>query len=74
VIIVTVFDEDGLRLGATMPFITPAEAFADATPEIGWWGWSYRCFGSHAAASLFDHLVGAGEERRRHGEAKRRRY
>jgi outer membrane scaffolding protein for murein synthesis (MipA/OmpV family) len=28
--IVTVFDEDGLRLGATMPFTTPAESFNEA--------------------------------------------
>ena len=28
--IVTVYDEDGLRLAATMPFSTPAEAFAEA--------------------------------------------
>ena len=28
--IVTVYDEDGLRLAATMPFSTPAEAFAAA--------------------------------------------
>jgi len=27
---VTVFDEDALRLGETMPCPTPAEAFADA--------------------------------------------
>ncbi len=28
--IVTMYDEDGLRLAATMPFSTPAEAFAEA--------------------------------------------
>ena len=28
--IVTIYDEDGLRLAATMPFPTPAEAFAEA--------------------------------------------
>jgi hypothetical protein len=28
--IVTIFDEDGLRLAATMPFSTPAEAFAES--------------------------------------------
>jgi hypothetical protein len=28
--IVTVYDEDRLRLAATMPFSTPAEAFAEA--------------------------------------------
>jgi len=28
--IVTVYDEDGLRLGETMPCPTPAEAFAEA--------------------------------------------
>jgi hypothetical protein len=28
--IVTIYDEDGLRLAATMPFSTPAEAFAEA--------------------------------------------
>ena len=28
--IVTVFDEDGLRLGATMPLTTPVEAFGEA--------------------------------------------
>jgi hypothetical protein len=28
--IVTVYDEDGLRLAATMPVSTPAEAFAEA--------------------------------------------
>jgi hypothetical protein len=28
--VVTIFDEDGLRLTATMPFSTPAEAFAEA--------------------------------------------
>ena len=27
--IVTIYDEDGLRLAATMPFPTPAEAFAE---------------------------------------------
>ena len=28
--IVTVYDEDGLRLAETMPFSTPAEAFGEA--------------------------------------------
>ena len=28
--IVTIYDEDGLRLAATMPFSTPAEAFGEA--------------------------------------------
>ena len=28
--VVTIYDEDGLRLAATMPFSTPAEAFAEA--------------------------------------------
>jgi hypothetical protein len=28
--IVTIYDEDGLRLAATTPFSTPAEAFAEA--------------------------------------------
>jgi hypothetical protein len=28
--IVTIYDEDGLRLAATTPFPTPAEAFAEA--------------------------------------------
>jgi hypothetical protein len=28
--IVTVYDEDGLRLAATIPFSTPTEAFAEA--------------------------------------------
>ena len=28
--IVTIYDEDGLRLAATMQFPTPAEAFAEA--------------------------------------------
>jgi hypothetical protein len=28
--IVTIYDEDGLRLAATMSFSTPAEAFAEA--------------------------------------------
>ena len=28
--IVTIYDEDGLRLAATMPFSTPAEAFSEA--------------------------------------------
>jgi hypothetical protein len=28
--IVTIFDEDGLRLTATAPFLTPASAFAEA--------------------------------------------
>ena len=28
--IVTIYDEDGLRLAATMPCSTPAEAFAEA--------------------------------------------
>ena len=28
--IVTVYDEDGLRLAATMPLATPAQAFAEA--------------------------------------------
>jgi hypothetical protein len=28
--IVTIYDEDGLRLAATMPCATPAEAFAEA--------------------------------------------
>ena len=28
--IVTIYDEDGLRLAATMPRATPAEAFAEA--------------------------------------------
>src|SRR5674476_569330 len=28
--IVTIYDEDGLKLAATMPFSTPAEAFAEA--------------------------------------------
>jgi hypothetical protein len=27
---VTIYDEDGLRLAATMPFLTPVEAFAEA--------------------------------------------
>jgi len=27
---VTIYDEDGLRLAATPPFPTPAEAFAEA--------------------------------------------
>ncbi len=30
VFIVTIYDEDGLRLAATMPCSTPAEAFAEA--------------------------------------------
>jgi len=29
-LIVTVYDEDGLRLAATMPFSTPTEAFREA--------------------------------------------
>lgn len=29
-LIVTVYDEDGLRLAATMPCSTPSEAFAEA--------------------------------------------
>jgi hypothetical protein len=28
--IVTIYDEDGLRLAATVPFLTSAEAFAEA--------------------------------------------
>jgi hypothetical protein len=28
--IVTIYDEDGLRLGATLPCSTPAEAFGEA--------------------------------------------
>ena len=28
--VVTLYDEDGLRLAATTPFATPAEAFAEA--------------------------------------------
>jgi len=28
--VVTIYHEDGLRLAATMPFKTPAEAFAEA--------------------------------------------
>jgi len=32
--IVTIYDEDGLRLAATMPFSTPAEAFAEARKII----------------------------------------
>jgi hypothetical protein len=28
--IVTIYDEDGLRLAATQPLATPAEAFAEA--------------------------------------------
>ena len=28
--IVTIYDEDGLRLAATMPLTTPVEAFAEA--------------------------------------------
>ena len=28
--IVTIYDEDGLRLAATTPFSTPAEAFGEA--------------------------------------------
>ena len=28
--VVTIYDEDGLRLAATMPYPTPAEAFAEA--------------------------------------------
>jgi hypothetical protein len=28
--IVTIYDEDGLRLAATAPFATPAEAFKEA--------------------------------------------
>jgi hypothetical protein len=27
--IVTIYDEDGLRLAETMPFLTPAEAFKE---------------------------------------------
>src|ERR1019366_8135621 len=33
-----------------------------------------RTHAPQQTASLFDHHVGAREERRRHGEAKRRRY
>ena len=33
--IVTIFDEDGLRLAATAPFSTPAEAFAEARKIVG---------------------------------------
>ena len=32
--IVTIYDEDGLRLAAAMPFPTPAEAFAEARKII----------------------------------------
>ena len=32
--IVTIYDEDGLRLAATIPFPTPAEAFAEARKII----------------------------------------
>ena len=32
--IVTVYDEDGLRLAATMPFSTPAGAFEEARKII----------------------------------------
>jgi hypothetical protein len=32
--VVTVFDEDGLRLAATMPCATPAEVFAEARKII----------------------------------------
>ncbi len=32
--IVTIYDEDGLRLAATMAFSTPAEAFEDARKTV----------------------------------------
>ena len=32
--IVTIYDEDGLRLAATMPCLTPAEAFAEARKVV----------------------------------------
>jgi hypothetical protein len=32
--IVTIYDEDGLRRAATMPFATPAEAFAEASKIV----------------------------------------
>ena len=33
--IVTIYDEDGLRLAATMPFSTPAEAFGGSAKDRG---------------------------------------
>jgi hypothetical protein len=33
--IVTIYDEDGLRLAATMPFSTPAKASAEARKIVG---------------------------------------
>jgi hypothetical protein len=33
--VVTIYDEDGLRPAATMPFSTPAEAFAEARKIVG---------------------------------------
>ena len=33
--IVTIYDEDGLRLAATMPCATPADAFAAARKIVG---------------------------------------
>ena len=44
--------------------------------DIGWHGWQVRKVPEPAVsnrskeASLVDHLVGAGEQRRRHGDAK----
>jgi hypothetical protein len=32
--IVTIYDEDGRRLAAVLPFITPAEAFAEARKVV----------------------------------------
>ena len=33
--IVTIYDEDGLRLAATMPLATPADAFAESAEDRG---------------------------------------
>jgi hypothetical protein len=95
--IVTIYDEDGLRLAATMPFSTPPKPSRkrekSSTTRLrdrennSSSGWSMsalvqkrtNCCGaanvrfvpiatdaSQQTASLFDHLVGAGEECRRH--------